>query len=47
MVLTPKDAVKTFYDTEMDFLIIGNYLIYKWFYENNWLDSWQIYGMET
>jgi carbamoyltransferase len=29
MVLTPKDAVKTFYDTEMDFLIIGNYLIYK------------------
>lgn len=29
MVLTPKDAIATFYDTEMDFLIIGNYLIYK------------------
>ena len=29
MVLTPKDAIETFYDTEMDFLIIGNYLIYK------------------
>jgi carbamoyltransferase len=29
MVLTPKDAIKTFYDTEMDFLVIGRYLIYK------------------
>ena len=29
MVLTPKDAIDTFYDTEMDLLVIGNYLIYK------------------
>lgn len=29
MVLTPKDAIDTFYDTEMDYLIMGNYLIYK------------------
>lgn len=29
MVLTPKDAVDTFFDTEMDFLVMGNYLIYK------------------
>ena len=29
MVLTPKDAVDTFYDTDMDLLVIGNYLIYK------------------
>ena len=29
MVLTPKDAVDTFYDTEIDLLIIDNYLIYK------------------
>lgn len=29
MVLTPKDAINTFYDTEMDFLVIGRYLIYK------------------
>lgn len=29
MVLTPQDAVDTFFDTEMDFLIMGNYLIYK------------------
>jgi carbamoyltransferase len=29
MVLTPKDAVDTFYDTEMDLLVLGNYLIYK------------------
>ena len=29
MVLTPKDAVDTFYDTNMDLLVIGNYVIYK------------------
>lgn len=29
MVLTPKDAIDTFYDTEMDILVIGNYVIYK------------------
>ena len=29
MVLTPQDAVDTFLDTDMDLLIIGNYLIYK------------------
>ena len=29
MVLTPKDAVDMFYETEMDFLLIGNYLLYK------------------
>lgn len=29
MVLTPKDAIKTFLDTEMDYLIIQNYLIRK------------------
>jgi carbamoyltransferase len=29
MVLTPKDAIETFYDTEMDFLVIGRFLIYK------------------
>lgn len=29
MVLTPKDAVDTFYDTDMDLLAIGNYIIYK------------------
>lgn len=29
MVLTPKDAIDTFLDTEMDFLVMGNYLIYK------------------
>ena len=29
MVLTPKDAVDTFYDTDMDLLVIGNYLIHK------------------
>jgi carbamoyltransferase len=29
MVLTPKDAIDTFYDTEMDFLVIGRFLIYK------------------
>jgi carbamoyltransferase len=29
MVLTPQDAVDTFYDTEMDLLVIGNYVIYK------------------
>jgi carbamoyltransferase len=29
MVLTPKDAIDTFYDTEMDILVMGNYVIYK------------------
>jgi carbamoyltransferase len=29
MVLTPKDALETFFNTEMDYLVIGNYLIYK------------------
>jgi len=29
MVLTPKDAVDTFYNTDIDLLIIDNYLIYK------------------
>lgn len=29
MVLTPKDAIDTFKDTEMDYLIMGNYIIYK------------------
>lgn len=29
MVLTPKDAIDTFFDTDMDLLIIGNFLIYK------------------
>jgi carbamoyltransferase len=29
MVLTPKDAVDTFYGTNIDLLIIDNYLIYK------------------
>jgi len=29
MVLTPKDAVNTFFDTDMDLLVIGNYVIYK------------------
>ncbi len=29
MVLTPKDAIDTFKNTEMDLLVIGNYLIYK------------------
>ncbi len=29
MVLTPKDALDTFKDTEMDYLIMDNYLIYK------------------
>jgi carbamoyltransferase len=29
MVLTPKDAIDTFRDTEMDLLVMGNYLIYK------------------
>lgn len=29
MVLTPKDAIETFYNTEMDYLVMGNYLIYK------------------
>jgi carbamoyltransferase len=29
MVLTPKDAIKTFNETDIDILVIGNYLIYK------------------
>ncbi|MEY4573764.1 MAG: hypothetical protein RLZ10_3070, partial [Bacteroidota bacterium] len=29
MVLTPKDAIDTFFNTDMDLLIVGNYLIYK------------------
>ena len=29
MVLTPKDAIDTFFDTEMDILVIGNYVISK------------------
>jgi len=29
MVLTPKDAMETFYNTDMDLLIMDNYLIYK------------------
>jgi carbamoyltransferase len=29
MVLTPKDAVETFYDTDMDILVMGNYIITK------------------
>lgn len=29
MVLTPKDAIDTFLNTDMDLLIIGNFLIYK------------------
>jgi len=29
MVLTPDDAVKTFYETEMDILVLDNYVITK------------------
>ena len=29
MVLTPKDAVDTFFDTDMDILVMGNYVMYK------------------
>jgi carbamoyltransferase len=29
MVLTPEDALQTFYDTEMDVLVLGNYIVYK------------------
>lgn len=29
MVLTPKDAIRTFYDTDMDILVMGNNIIYK------------------
>jgi predicted NodU family carbamoyl transferase len=29
MVLTPKDAIDTFYDTEIDILIMENYIIKK------------------
>ena len=29
MVLTPKDAIDTFFDTEMDILVMGNYVMHK------------------
>jgi carbamoyltransferase len=29
MVLTPKDAMDTFYDTDIDILVMENYVIYK------------------
>lgn len=29
MVLTPKDAIDTFNDTELDILVMGNYILYK------------------
>ena len=29
MVLTPQDALFTFVDTEMDVLVLGNYIVYK------------------
>jgi len=29
MVLTPEDAIITFLDTEMDVLVLGNYMVYK------------------
>jgi len=29
MVLDPTTAIKTFYDCEMDYLVLGNYLISK------------------
>ena len=29
MVLTPKDAVDTFFDTDMDILVMGNYVMFK------------------
>jgi carbamoyltransferase len=29
MVLTPKDAIETFKNTEIDILVMGNYIIYK------------------
>ena len=29
MVLTPKDAIETFYDTDLDILVMENYIIYK------------------
>ena len=29
MVLTPKDAVETFFDTEMDILVMNNYILLK------------------
>jgi carbamoyltransferase len=29
MVLTPQDAIDTFYDTDMDILVMGDYVIYK------------------
>jgi carbamoyltransferase len=29
MVLTPKDAIDTFLDTDMDLLVMGNYVMYK------------------
>lgn len=29
MVLTPKDAIETFFDTDLDILVMNNYVIYK------------------
>jgi carbamoyltransferase len=29
MVLTPNDAVETFKDTDLDLIVIDNYIIYK------------------
>jgi carbamoyltransferase len=29
MVLTPKDAIKTFFDTDLDILVLNNYIVYK------------------
>jgi carbamoyltransferase len=29
MVLTPKDAIDTFFDTDMDILVMGNFIMYK------------------
>lgn len=29
MVLTPKDAIDTFFDTDMDILVMNNYVLYK------------------
>jgi carbamoyltransferase len=29
MVLTPQDALKTFYETELDILVLNNYIVYK------------------
>jgi carbamoyltransferase len=34
MVLTPQDAIDTFYDTEMDILVLGNNVITKTYEKN-------------